>query len=159
LPNYFLDTSAAAKLYHKEVGCEFVDRILTEAGSRSLISRLSIVELESVVAVKVRTGEISPQGVEIARRCLRADLRQRRLLVGPPIQTQHYQTARTLLVRYGATEGLRTLDALQLAIALDLRHLGLITVIVAADQRLCRVASLAGCPAVNPEKPGSLLLG
>ena len=58
---------------------------------------------------------------------------------------------------YGAAEGLRTLDALQLAIALDLRESGRIAVIVTADQRLCRVASLAGCSAVNPEKPGPLL--
>lgn len=49
---------------------------------------------------------------------------------------------------------LRTLDALQLAVALDLRRLGQIDVLVAADQRLCRVASMAGCSVVNPEKPG-----
>ncbi len=46
------------------------------------------------------------------------------------------------------------LDALQLDIALDLKQAGQITLLVAADQRLCRVAELAGCPAVNPEKPG-----
>ncbi len=157
MPNYFLDTSALAKLYHKEAGSEYVDRILREPGSRSLISRLSIIEMESVLAIKVRTGEIDQRDVEIARRCLRADLSQQRLLVGAPIRTQHYQTARILLERYGASEGLRTLDALQLAIALDLQQLGLIAVIVAADQRLCRVASLAGCSAVNPEKPSPLL--
>jgi predicted nucleic acid-binding protein len=116
------------------------------------------VEIESVFAVKVRTGEIDQRDVDIARRALRADLSQRRLLVGPPIQTHHYQTARTLLVRYGATEGLRTLDALQLAVALDLVQVGVITVIVAADLKLCRVASLAGCSAVNPEKPGPLVV-
>jgi len=79
------------------------------------------------------------------------------LSVGPPIRAHHYQTARTLLVRFGVAEGLRTLDALQLVIALDLQQIGLIAVIVAADQRLCRIAALAGCPAVNPEKPGPLL--
>jgi predicted nucleic acid-binding protein len=70
----------------------------------------------------------------------------------------HFQSARKLLVRYGVEEGLRTLDALQLAMALDLRQLGQITVLVAADQRLCRVASLAGCPAVNPEQSGAVLV-
>jgi uncharacterized protein len=158
LPHYFLDTSALAKLYHKETGSEYMDRILREPGSQSLISRLSIVEMESVFAVKVRTGEIDQRDVEIARRSLRADLSRQRLLVGPPIQTHHYQTARTLLVRYGAAEGLRTLDALQLAVALGLLQIGLITVIVAADQKLCRVAVLAGCSAVNPEKPGPLVV-
>ena len=158
MPSYFIDTSALAKLYHREVGSDHIDRMVGQPGSRSLISRLSIVEMESVLASKVRTGEIDQRDVEIARRCLRADLSQRRLLVGPPIQTRHYQTARELLVRYGASEGLRTLDALQLAIALDLQEFGLIAVIVAADQRLCRVATLAGCSAVNPETPSALLI-
>lgn len=158
MPNYFLDTSALAKLYHKETGSEYVDRIVKEPGSRCTISRLSIVEMESVLAIKVRTGEIDEQQVEIARRCLRADLSQRRLLIGPPIQAGHYHTATILLAKYGATEGLRTLDALQLAIALDLKKTGQITVLVTADQRLCRVAALADCPAVNPEKPGPVLV-
>jgi len=135
-----------------------MERIATEPGSRCVVSRLSIVEMESVFAIKLRTGEIDGQQVEIARRCLRADLSQRRLLIGPPIQASHYHTARLLLVRYGAAEGLRTLDALQLAIALDLQKAGLITVLVTADQRLCRAATLAGCPAVNPEKPGPVVV-
>src|ERR1022692_4961421 len=67
LPNYFLDTSALAKRYHKENGSEYMDRVLEQPGSRSLISNLSIVELESVLAIKMRTGEINLQSLEIAR--------------------------------------------------------------------------------------------
>jgi len=157
LPNYFLDTSALAKLYHKEAGSEYMSRILSESGSHSIISHLSIVEMESVLAIKLRTREIDEHQVEVARRSLRADLRQRRILIGPPIESRHYHAARNLLTRYGATDGLRTLDALQLAVALDLKQAGRITVLVTADQRLCRVAALAGCLAANPEKPGSVL--
>ena len=153
MPNYFLDTSACAKLYHKELGSDYMERILLQSGSLAIISHLSIVELESVLSIKVPTGEINEQQVEVARRCLRADLRQRRLLVGPPVHPRHFHAARVLLVKYGATEGLRTLDALQLAIALDLKDTGHIATLVAADQRLCRVATLAGCPAANPEQP------
>jgi len=134
-----------------------MDRILEERGSRSLISHLSIVEMESVLAIKRRTGEIDEPAMEIARRRFRADLAQQRLLVAPPVLERHFHSARKLLVQYGASEGLRTLDALQLAIALDLRQLGQIGVLVAADQRLCRVASMAGCASVNPEKPGPVL--
>src|SRR6266481_122724 len=97
----------------KEDGSEYVERILREPGSRSLISRLSIVEMESVLALKMGTGELNQGDVEIARRCLRADLSQQRVTVGPPIWGRHYQEARALLVRYGVAEGLRTLDALQ----------------------------------------------
>lgn len=157
MPGYFFDTSALAKLYHKERGSGYMDRILEERGSRSLISHLSIVEMESVLAIKRRTGEIDEPAMEIARRRFRADLAQQRLLVAPPVLERHFHSARKLLVQYGASEGLRTLDALQLAIALDLRQLGQIGVLVAADQRLCRVASMAGCASVNPEKPGPVL--
>jgi predicted nucleic acid-binding protein len=135
-----------------------MDRILEQPGSRSLISNLSIVELESVLAIKTRTGEINQQSLEIARRRFRADLARQRLLVAPSLHEGHFQSARKLLVRYGVAEGLRTLDALQLAMALDLQQLGQITVLVAADQRLCRIAPLAGCSAVNPEQLGPVLV-
>ena len=158
MPNYFLDTSALAKRYHKERGSENIDRILEQQGSRSLISHLSIVKLESVLAIKPRTGEIDRQSLEIAQRRFRADLARQRLIVAPPVHENHFHSARKLLIQYGVAEGLRTLDALQLAIALDLLELGQIGVIVAADQRLCRVASLAGCSTVNPEQPGPVLI-
>jgi predicted nucleic acid-binding protein len=135
-----------------------MDRILEQPGSRSLISNLSIVELESVFAIKVRTGEINAQSLEIARRRFRADLAQRRLLVAPSVNESHFQSARKLLVRFGVSEGLRTLDALQLAVALDLWQMGHITVLVTADLRMCRVASLAGCSAVNPEQSSPVLV-
>ena len=111
MPNYFLDTSALAKRHHKEKGSEYVDRILEQSGSRSLISNLSIVELESVLAIKTRTGEINQQSLEIARRRFRADLARQRLLVATSVHEGHFQSARKLLVRYGVAEGLRTLDA------------------------------------------------
>ena len=55
-------------------------------------------------------------------------------------------------------DAIQSLDALQLAIALDLKQLGQVSLMVTADQRLSRVAPLAGCPAVNPEKPGPVLI-
>lgn len=158
MPNYFLDTSALAKCYHTENGSDFVDRLLEQAGSRSWISHLSIVEFESVLAIKTRTREIDPPALEVARRRFRADLAQQRLLVGPPFHEIHFHSARRLLSQYGVTDGLRTLDALQLAVALDLKQCGHVGVLVAADQRLCRVSALAGCPAVNPDTPGPLLV-
>ncbi len=135
-----------------------MDHILEQQDSRSLISHLSIVEFESVLAIKTRTGEIDQPALNVARRRFRADLARQRLIVASPVHEGHFQSARKLLVQYGVGEGLRTLDALQLAIALDLRRLGHIAVLVAADQRLCRVTSLAGCTAINPEQPGPILI-
>jgi hypothetical protein len=52
------------------------------------------------------------------------------------------------------TRGLRTLDALQLAVALDMLEASWISVMLSADKRLCEVAEACGCPAVDPAKPG-----
>ena len=135
-----------------------MDRLLEQIGSRSWISHLSIVEFESVLAIKTRTREIDPPALEVARRRFRADLAQLRVLVAAPVHEIHFHSARRLLSHYGVTDGLRTLDALQLAVALDLQQSGQVGVLVAPDQRLCRVSALAGCSALNPDDPGPLLV-
>ena len=157
MPRYFLDTSALAKLYRKEAGSDFVDRVFSEPGSQHIISRLTIVEMESVFALKARTGEIDQQAVLIARRRLEADLGRSRLLVAA-VNDDHFRRAKQLLVKHGAIEALRTLDALQLSVALGLKRVGLVTVFVAADQKLCRVAALEGFAVTNPEQPQSVVI-
>jgi predicted nucleic acid-binding protein len=157
LPRYFFDTSALAKLYRREAGSDFVDRIYSESASQCVISRLTIVEMESVFALKARIGEIHQHAVIIARRRLEADLGRSRLLVAA-VKDDHFRGARQLLVKYGPFEALRTLDALQLSIALGLKQAGLITVFVAADQKLCRVATLEGFAVINPEQPASIVI-
>jgi uncharacterized protein len=157
LPKYFFDTSALAKVYRKEIGSDIIDRILSESSSQHLISRLTIVEIESVFALKARIGEIDQQAVLIARRRLEADLARTRLLVAA-VDDEHFRGARQLLIKHGVAEALRTLDALQLSIALRLKRAGLVTVFVAADQRQCKVAALEGFAAINPEQPASLVI-
>jgi len=157
LPKYFFDTSALAKLYRQEAGSDFVDRVVSEPDSQHLISRLTIVEMEPVFALKARIGEIDQQAVLIARRRLEADLARRRLLVAA-VNDEHFRGARQLLVKHGSVEALRTLDALQLSIALGLKRAGLVTVFVAADQKLCRVATLEGFAVTNPEQPASIVI-
>jgi len=157
LTNFLLDTSALAKLYHEEAGSEYLERLLERSGSRFFISRLSLVELESVLSIKLRTQEISSGQAAIARRRLAADLNQRRFLLGPEIQEKHYNAAARLLATYGEIHGLRTLDAIQLAVISDRRQTGVIAVIVSSDHRLCRVAELLGCSSLDPANPGPLV--
>jgi len=52
LANYFLDTSALAKRYHRRTDPNIWTASLRSRVSRLLISNLSIVELESVLAIK-----------------------------------------------------------------------------------------------------------
>ena len=126
-------------------------------GSQYLISRLTIVEMESVFALKARAGEIDQKAVLIARRRLEADLGHCRLLVAA-VNDEHFRGARQLLFKHGAVEALRTLDALQLSVALGLKRAEPVTVFVAADQKLCRVATLEGFAVTNPEQPASIVI-
>jgi uncharacterized protein with PIN domain len=121
------DTSALAKVYRKELGSELIDRLVAEPGSDRLISRFTILEMESVLALKIRTGEIDEESFFIARRRLEADLGSRRLLVAS-VNDEHLRSARQLLLDHGRTEALRAPDALQLAVALRLRRAGLVSV-------------------------------
>jgi predicted nucleic acid-binding protein len=155
VPHYFLDTSALAKLYRKELGSDLVDRVVAERGSRRFISRFTLLEMESVLALKFRTGEIDEQSLTIARRRLEADLGSRRLLVAT-VSDDHLRGARQLLVEHGRTEALRGPDALQLSVALGLKRAGLVSVFVAADQKLCRVAMIEGFTTLNTEQPITL---
>ena len=158
MAGYFLDTSALAKLYHEEVGSQYVERLLASPERTVVVSRLSLVEMESVLAIKVRTGELDADGRELARRRLRADLAQGRLRLGPPIDEWYYRKARSLLVRHGVERGLRTLDAIQLAVALRLHESGVVSVFVAADHRLCRAAEKCDLPTVDPADPDVVVL-
>lgn len=64
---------------------------------------------------------------------------------------RHYAMAEALLNEYGPIQGLRTLDSLHLAVALDLQRNGLVDSIVTADKVLCRVAPMEGLIVVNPD--------
>lgn len=83
MPTYFFDTSAFAKLYHWEIGSEVVERLFLASPGSILISRLALVEIESVLANKVRTKVLDVSGQSLARRRLQADLSQGRVGVGP----------------------------------------------------------------------------
>jgi predicted nucleic acid-binding protein len=156
LPNYFFDTSALAKVYRKELGSDLIDRIVTEPGSHRFIPRFTILEMESALALKFRSGDIDEQSLLIARRRLDADLGSRRLLVAI-VSDEHLRGARQLIIDHGRAEALRGPDALQLSVALGLKRAGLVSVFVAADQKLCRVAMMEGFTVLNnPEQPIAL---
>lgn len=47
----------------------------------------------------------------------------------------------------------RTLDALQLAVAMDLLAAGQISVMIEADHRRWKVVEACGCATINPAEP------
>jgi len=58
-----------------------------------------------------------------------------------------------LIERHGSGYGLRTLDSLQLAVALNLYRGGAMDHLVTADKVLCKVAAAEGVSVIDPESP------
>jgi len=69
------------------------------------------------------------------------------------LSTYHFDTAERLLGRHSFTHRLRTLDALQLAVALDLNEQGYLDHFVVSDKALTEVAAVEGLAVRNPEAP------
>jgi uncharacterized protein len=152
MPSYFFDSSALAKAYRQESGTSRVAAILAEANSHFFISSLTAVEFQSVFAQKVRAGLLTPADFQLLRRKFGGDVRARRLLVKGMLR-RHQRVAEKLIVTHGPLRRLRTLDALQLAIAMELRERGTVEHFVVADQHLAEVARLEGVPVINPDEP------
>jgi len=119
LARYFFDSSALAKRYHPELGTPKVLSIFGERGREIRISNLSFLEIQSVFAMKVRGGFISPDEAAVQRARLLADIAAGEIEVWS-LTADFFTRAAQLIVRHGFSERLRSLDALQLAAAIAL---------------------------------------
>jgi predicted nucleic acid-binding protein len=90
----FTDTSALVKYYYPEEGSEEVEGILLEA-ERVYLCQVAAAEFASALMKKVRIGAVIP------------------------LDDRHYQKAVEIIRGFGQREGIRALDSLQLASALD----------------------------------------
>ena len=149
MPAYFVDTSALAKLYHTEIGSQQVEALAAEPDARLIVSQLSLVEIQSVFAGKVRTGIIDPLTLQQLNGLFFADLAVGRYQV-VLVAGRHFRSAERLIRLHAVGRALRTLDSLQLAVALDLHQGGFVAKLVAADKHLCEVAALEGLGVINP---------
>jgi uncharacterized protein len=151
MARYFFDTSALVKHYHAEKGTDAVDRVMGEAGAELLIARLTLVETISVFAIKVRTGEFN--AVEFARlRALFATHVARRRYQVFRMLNFHFDHARDLIANHGLDRQIRTLDSLQLSVALHVHAALPIDRFICADKRLCDIAALEGLAVLDPEQ-------
>jgi len=152
MPDNFFDTSALGKHYHQELGSARVDQLLAAQGTRHFLSRLTVVEIQSVFAKKVRTGRLSLADFQLLCRRFRTDVARRRFQV-VRVTSGHFQAAEQLIRRLALAQNLRTLDTLQLAVALDLLGRSLVNQFVCADHSLCTLAAAEGLAVINPEVP------
>lgn len=149
MPAYFLDTSACVKHFHREVGSEQVEAMFTDANSQRIISQLGAVEIVSALATKVRAGELDDYGLAISQKQLFNEVAQRQLLVAR-VLTRHFRAAESLLLKHAVTIRLRTADAIQLAVAIDVANTRGVDFFVCADRVLSDVAADEGLVCLTP---------
>jgi hypothetical protein len=127
-------------------------RFLVNPENVLIISELAVVELHSSLARRFRIGDISPDAQAEALKNFEEDC-VRRFIV-EPLRSPVLQKAKALLLTYGNTKALRSLDSLQLGACLTVHEQGPL-VFVCADERLGEIAQQEGLQTLNPENPSA----
>jgi predicted nucleic acid-binding protein len=140
---FLFDTSALVKRYHIELGPDRVDDIFDDPDNILIISELALVEVTSALQRKRNQGEISASAMENALAQFAHDVLSE--LIVAEITSDLVHRARRLVLEHN----LRTLDALQLAFALEFQMLR--PTFVCADARLRDAAQAAGMTILDPE--------
>lgn len=119
----FLDTSALLKMYHREEGTVDMEKLFQENKIEKIfLAEITSVEFFSAVAKKYRVGEITQEQAHFLYEVFKKDLPKFEVLV----QDESVLKKATELILKYEKEGLRTLDALQLATAvLGKQHIDL----------------------------------
>lgn len=124
--------------------------MFAEPDRKIRISTLGLLELQSSLAMKVRSGVIDQTAAGIQRARIMLDIAAGDIEVFG-VTPDHFAGAGRLIGKYSFVHRLRTLDSLQLAVALDLSVQGLLDHFVAADRVLGQIATLEGLSVINPE--------
>jgi predicted nucleic acid-binding protein len=150
LAQYFFDSRALVKYYHAEIGSDCVAAIFAEPDRKIRISRIGLVEIQSAIAMKVRSGALKQAAAELQRQRLLLDVADSALEVYK-VTEEHFSMAERLVARHSFSSRLRTLDAIQLAVALDLAEQQLSDQFVVADRVLAEMAAIESLQILNPE--------
>jgi len=143
MKTYYLDTSALVKLYHQEKGTGKVEKIFSTENATIIISEIAVVELYSALYKLNRMKEISKDAVEASIKSFEEDCKYRFSI--NPASAGEIDRAKGIIKRYGKEESIRTLDAIQLAVALDNENT---IIFVSADVVLNGIAEKEGLETV-----------
>lgn len=140
MPRNFLDTSALIKLYRIEPNSALVKALLLPSDDL-FIAQITLMEYLSAFYGLVRQSLLSLPDAQAYIANFQLDLPQYSLV---PMDAHLIAMAQTLLDIYAVNEGLRPLDALQLASALEENARTPIDLFVTTDNVLARVAAHCG---------------
>jgi predicted nucleic acid-binding protein len=149
---YYLDASALVKRYVNELGSSWVRAITDVAGSPVLLtSRMTLAEVISAFARRLREGVLAADEFATARDAFRSDCLVEYQIMPPTVAVVDLACA--LLERHP----LRAYDAIHLATALT-AHQFLVSeghpalVFLSSDDRLIRAANAEGLVSDNPNR-------
>lgn len=118
--NLFLDTSSLIKLYNKETDTIETENIIIKNKVRAIyLSELTQIEFISAIWKKIRTKELDKKAGLEAIKFFESDIEKYNWI---KIDSEIIKSAKNLLIKYG-NDSLRSLDAIQLACAIKLKHL------------------------------------
>ncbi len=140
---FFLDTSALVKRYHSEKGTDKIDKIFSEDDRAIVISSISITEMVSALNRKKEEKIILKEDLKITLSKFFHDAIKDFLII--ELDGEHIKGSIMLVLK----RNIRTLDALQLAVALGMKELKV--TFVCADKKLVSVAEKEGLQTINPE--------
>lgn len=143
---YFLEATAFAKLFVREVGTDELIRLLESIeDNRKLIAASTPLEVYAAIRRRERSGAISREDARAALEILRLEAAR---TVQEPLNPAVLECARQLLDR----TTLRWPDALQLGAALVARDMfqGTPIIFISASKTLLDAARLEGLETINP---------
>lgn len=115
----FLDTSSLFKLYHQEIGTKEIESLFeVNSINEIFLSELTKIEFASTIWKKVRTKELTVEAGSKTIQLFESDYPKFTFVA---LNSLVIEFARNLVSKYG-TQGLRTLDSIQLATSLLIRN-------------------------------------
>ncbi len=116
----YLDTSSLFKLYHDESGTQELDNFFSANNIVDIfLSEITKVEYVSAVYKRARMKDLSGSDAEIIIKLFESDLQKYSII---PVNSITLEKAKILIGKYGQ-DGLRTLDSMQLASAIEVKNI------------------------------------
>jgi predicted nucleic acid-binding protein len=145
----FFDTSALIKLFHREIGTDFVMQIVNDTQNRVWISELTIIEFFNAIyrlyrELHINDEQLSNLICEFDREC------NRFFIVS--LNEAVIKEAREILSSFGKNIPLRSLDALQLASYNLVYENSKDWAFVTSDDRLIQILQSIGMKVINPQE-------
>jgi hypothetical protein len=146
MPFYYFDTTALVKRYSRERGTRVVNLLCSKRGRTVIIATPTITELYATLALKSREGELTRDDWYSVLFKFEAEA-DRGLFNFITPSSQTFLTTKRLIIEHPA---LKTIQAMHLALALELRPLRLS--VISSDPHLLEFCRPLGLNSINPEE-------